>query len=99
VSEGQQTAPAAEFIPGRCYYEKRVGWRWEIWFCHSDESPDPANGATEWRASSARFWRWISAARLASEMWGSFNDGVYIANCRHYSALRAEKQFEKDNGL
>lgn len=75
--------------PGRCYYEKRVGGRWEVWFCHSDSSPDPASGATEWKASSNRFWRWITAARIANEMWCAFNDGVWIATCRHIDAENA----------
>jgi hypothetical protein len=72
--------------PGRCYYAKRVGWRWQVWFCRSDESADPASGATEWMATSTRFWRWITAARIANEMWSAFNDGVWIADCRHADA-------------
>jgi len=78
------TTPPIE--PGRCYYEKRVGWHWEVWFCRSDSSADPASGATEWKAVSTRFWRWKTAARIANEMWTAFNDGVWIANCRHADA-------------
>ena len=75
-----------DIVPGRCYYPKRVGWRWEVWFCHSDSSADPASGATEWKAVTTRFWRWVTAARISNEIWSAFNDGVWIANCRHYDA-------------
>jgi hypothetical protein len=68
--------------PGRCYYAKRVGWRWQVWFCHSDESPDPHNGATEWMAVSTKFWRWKPAARIANEIWAAFNDGVWVEGQR-----------------
>lgn len=76
--------------PGRCYYEKRVGLHWEVWYCRDDSSVDLASGAREWRASSVKYWRWINAARTASEMWGAFNDGVWIANCRTADANNAE---------
>jgi len=75
--------------PGRCYYEKRVGWHWEVWFCRSDSSADPASGATEWKASAVKYWRWINAARAANDAWCAFNDGVWIANCRHIDAENA----------
>lgn len=76
-------------VPGRCYYEKRVGWHWEVWFCHSDNSPDPHSGATEWKASAVKYWRWINAARAANDAWSAFNDGVWIANCRQIDAENA----------
>jgi hypothetical protein len=78
--------------PGRCYYEKRVRWHWEVWFCRSDSSADPASGATEWRATSVRFWRWINAARTANDMWHAFNDGVWVADVRHADAEWAKSQ-------
>lgn len=74
-----------DLLSGRCQ-----GWRWQVWFCRSDESVDPASGAKEWMATSTRFWRWITAARIANEMWGAFNDGVWIANCRHIDAANAQ---------
>jgi hypothetical protein len=84
--------------PGRCYYAKRVGWRWQVWFCRSDESADPASGAKEWMATSTRFWRWITAARIANEMWGAFNDGVWIADCRHADAANRLKPLHENRG-
>lgn len=83
-SAGSASEPRIE--TGRCYYEKRVGWHWEVWFCHSDSSPDPNSGATEWKASAVKYWRWINAARAANDAWCAFNDGVWIANCRHWDA-------------
>lgn len=79
----------AKIEPGRCYYEKRVGWHWEVWFCRSDSSADPASGATEWKASAVKYWRWINAARAANDAWCAFNDGIWIANCRHTDAENA----------
>ena len=74
-------------IPGRCYYVKSGGLHWEVWYCNSDESADPVSGAKEWKACSTKFWRWVTAARIANEMWKTFNDGVYVQQLReigHY---------------
>lgn len=90
-----QSDEAAKIVPGRCYYEKRVGWRWQIWFCHSDSSADPASGATEWMAVSTKFWRWKTAARIANEIWSAFNNGVWIANCRHADAANSQQDTTK----
>jgi len=76
-------------IPGRCYYPKRIGIHWEVWFCHSDESADPASGATEWKAVTTRFWRWITAARIANEIWSAFNDGIWVEGGRREQAAQA----------
>ncbi|NUU41400.1 hypothetical protein [Tardiphaga robiniae] len=76
--------PPAE--PGRYYFAKRVGWHWEVWHRRIDESADPASGATEWRTSYVKFWRWINAERVASACWSSFNDGYWIADRDHIAA-------------
>ena len=76
--------------PGRSYFARRVGWHWEIWFQHSDGSADPANGATEWKAITTHFWRWITAARIATEIWTAFNDGIWIASCRQADAAQSQ---------
>jgi hypothetical protein len=60
-----------------------------VWFCHSNNSPDPHSGATEWKASAVKYWRWINAARAANDAWSAFNDGVWIANCRNIDAENA----------
>jgi len=62
----------------RVYYPKRVGWRWQVWFAHQDGSTDPASGGREWMATSTKFWRWRSAARIANEIWCAFNDGAFV---------------------
>jgi hypothetical protein len=63
----------------RHYFEKRVGLRWEVWYSRADGSADPANGATEWQASSIRYWRWISAARTSLALLRAHSDGKYQA--------------------
>lgn len=97
VSAGSTSERRIE--PGRCYYEKRVGWHWEVWFCRSDSSADPASGATEWKASAVKYWRWINAARAANDAWCAFNDGVWIANCRHIDAENAQGQLAAFNRI
>lgn len=65
----------------RVYYPKRVGLlHWQVWFAYHDGSADPASGATEWMACSHRFYRWLTAARIANEMWSAFNDGVWVGS-------------------
>ncbi len=79
---------AESIMPGRYYFPKRVGGLWEVWFQYSDGSADEASGATEWKAVSTRFVRWITAARIANEMGTAFNDGVWVACCRQADAAR-----------
>jgi hypothetical protein len=63
----------------RRYYPRRVGLRWEVWFANADDSPDPANGAVEWRALwGIRVWRRLTALRLASELHAHFHAGLWL---------------------
>ncbi len=84
LTEAQERQPMKEFVgplSGRMYFERRNGFRWEVWFTYRDGTSDP-NGASEWRATSVRYWRWISAARAASDLWASFNAGVWCESGR-----------------
>ncbi|MCV0395416.1 MAG: hypothetical protein K5872_21970 [Rhizobiaceae bacterium] len=78
------------YLSGRIYYPKRVGWRWQVWYCYQDETADPNSGAKEWLACRTTFWRWISAARVATDMWCAFNDGVWTDGGRR-AALEATR--------
>ena len=69
-------------LSGMIYFSRRVGWRWQVWCAHQDGGPDPANGATQWQASSVLFWRKLNADRVAIDMWSTFNSGVFVANNR-----------------
>lgn len=65
----------------RRYYPRRIGIFWEVWFENADQSADPANGATRWRALwGVRFLRWINAARAASALSSAYSDGHWIAS-------------------
>lgn len=79
-------------LSGRIYYEKRVGWHWEVWFAYQDESVDPHSRANEWKASSVKYWRWINAARSANAMWKAFNDGIWCEGGRAALAESVEKK-------
>jgi hypothetical protein len=79
------------YLSGRIYYEKRAGWRWEVWYAYQDGQADPHSGATEWKASSVKYWRWINAARAANSMWTAFNDGVWCEGGRSALAQSEEK--------
>lgn len=70
------------YLSGRIYYAKRVGWRWQVWFAYQDGSADPSSGAAEWLASDVKYWRWITATRVANDMWCAFNAGVWCESGR-----------------
>ncbi len=83
-TEAQKRQPMKEFVgdlSGRIYFEVRSGWRWEVWFSYQDGSADP-NGATRWKATTVRYWRWINAARGANSLWHAFNAGVWCESGR-----------------
>jgi hypothetical protein len=61
----------------RLYYAKRVGWRWEVWWCHEDRSADPYSGATEWRVGYQKYLRWVAAARHAQNNQCAYDAGVW----------------------
>lgn len=77
------------FDPGRIYYAKRIGWRWEVWWAYQDGSAEPASGATEWRALwGVKFWRRLNAERTASDFWMAFLDGAHLEINRAIDAQR-----------
>lgn len=50
----------------RDFYEKRVGWRWEVW---------TSIGVHHFRVGDLRFWRWRTAARVVNEIFGAYHAG------------------------
>ena len=84
ATEAMKRQPMKEFVgplSGRVYFEVRKGLRWEVWFSYQDGAADP-NGSTQWKATTVRYWRWISAARAANDLWASFNAGVWCESER-----------------
>lgn len=85
LTEAQKRQPMKEFtgdLSGRIYYPVRRGLRWKVWFSYQDGSSDPASGASEWQASSVRYWRHINALRVANDMWHAFNAGGWCESGR-----------------
>jgi len=74
--------------PGWQFYSKRRGWKWEVWYCRKDRAADPHNGATEWKASSLRFWRIINAERLAHDLTRHYYNGLEVGRLRYSSTAR-----------
>nr|WP_278422961.1 hypothetical protein [Brucella anthropi]DAM62862.1 MAG TPA: hypothetical protein [Caudoviricetes sp.] len=68
---------------GWLYFPKRAGRRWEVWYRRLDGEHDPHNGATEWKASSLRFWRKLNAERLADDITRHYHNGLQIARARN----------------
>lgn len=54
-------------------YERRVGWHWEIFTKHSDGIERPLSPI------NPRFWRWVTAARLAMSMRSEMHTAAWIA--------------------
>lgn len=68
---------------GWVYFPKRAGWKWEVWYRRQDGEHDPHNGATEWKASSLRFWRELNATRLADDITRHYHNGLHIGDSRN----------------
>lgn len=62
----------------RIYFAKKVGWKWEVWFRYHDDWVDPNNGCGQWQATWARYWRWLDALEIASDLSQAYGDGVWI---------------------
>lgn len=75
---------------GWVYFPKRAGWRWEVWYRRHDGAHDPHNGATEWKASSLRFWRELNAVRLADDITRHYHNGLHIGDSRNAAASKNE---------
>jgi hypothetical protein len=74
------------YLSGNCYFVKRVGWRWEVWFRFQDGSTDHNSGASEWFACTVKYWRRIDALRAANSLSRAFNSGVWCEGGRHTPA-------------
>ncbi len=73
---------------GHIYFVKPIGWGYEVWFRYTDGQPDPYSHATEWFASTIKFWRREPAERLVLDLSRNFNNGIYVGQARAAAGYR-----------